>query len=277
MLAYRHAFHAGNHADILKHFLLFHSLSYLIQKDTPLLYIDTHAGSGSYSLYSGYAAQNEEWRTGFQRLIEVHYSLPRGIQQFKDFLQQCITDCGCYPGSPLIADRILRDQDRRVFFELHPADYEALQQNFIKSKQVSLLQTDGFEGNKAFLPPPSRRGCIFIDPSYELASDYIKVLDSVKEGLRRFATGTYIIWYPLLAKEAAQTLPEKLLSLYPGNKLRVEVQTEHERERGMYGSGLVVLNPPWSLQNLLPETIPVLATILKTDSSLKHFLEFYVK
>ncbi|WP_237255942.1 23S rRNA (adenine(2030)-N(6))-methyltransferase RlmJ [Gracilinema caldarium] len=239
----------------------------MIQKDVPLLYMDTHAGSGAYSLHSGYATQNEEWRTGFQRLLDYPGPIPASIQQFKDFLEQCIADCGRYPGSPLIADRILRTQDRRVFYELHPTDYEALQQYFEGSKQVSILRSDGFEGIKAFLPPPSRRACIFIDPSYEMPSDYGKVVAALKEGLRRFATGTYIIWYPLLAKETAQALPKELLSLYPGNRLHVEIQTEHKRERGMYGSGLVLLNPPWALQQLLPEAIPVLTKILRETGS----------
>jgi len=150
-----------------------------------------------------------------------------------------------------------------VFFELHPADYGALKTIFEHSRQVSVLQSDGFAGLKGLLPPPSRRACIFMDPSYELASDYDKVIASIREGLRRFATGTYMIWYPLLAKEAARELPQALLSLDPGNRLFVEIQTEPERERGMYGSGLVVVNPPWSLQQLIPEAIPVLAQILK--------------
>uniref|UniRef100_A0A7C3I7S6 Ribosomal RNA large subunit methyltransferase J n=1 Tax=Gracilinema caldarium TaxID=215591 RepID=A0A7C3I7S6_9SPIR len=262
MLGYRHAFHAGNHADIVKHFLLYHSLEYLIQKDVPILYVDTHAGSGAYSLHSGYAAQNEEWQGGYQRLMDFTGPIPQSIQKFKDFLQKCINDLGLYPGSPLIADRILREKDRRVFFELHPADYKALKETFEQAQQVSVFESDGFTGLKGLLPPPSRRACIFMDPSYELSSDYDKVLASVQEGLRRFATGTYMIWYPLLAKEAARALPASLLSLYQGNRLFVEIQTEPEKERGMFGSGLVVINPPWSLQQLIPEAIPVLAQIL---------------
>lgn len=262
MLGYRHAFHAGNHADIVKHFLLYHSLEYLIQKDAPILYVDTHAGSGAYNLHSGYAAQNEEWQSGYQRLMDCTVPMPQSIRTFKEFLHHCISDLGMYPGSPLIADRILREKDRRVFFELHPADYEALKETFEQVQQVSVFESDGFTGLKGLLPPPSRRACIFMDPSYELSSDYDKVLASVQEGLRRFATGTYMIWYPLLAKEVARALPASLLSLYQGNRLFVEIQTEPEKERGMFGSGLVVINPPWSLQQLIPEAIPVLAQIL---------------
>lgn len=268
MLGYRHAFHAGNHGDILKHFVLYHCLEYVIQKDVPILYIDTHAGAGSYRLDSGYAAQNEEWKSGYQRLRDFSGPLPQSVQKFKEFLQLCINDEGAYPGSPRIADRILRAQDRRVLFELHPTDYEALKKLFENSRQVSVLQSDGFAGLKALLPPPSRRACLFMDPSYELSSDYDKVVDSVREGLRRFATGIYIIWYPLLGKQAAQALPEAILSLYQGNRLLLEIQSCKEREWGMYGSGMVIINPPWSLQQLIPEAIPVLANILQLDTGL---------
>ena len=269
MLGYRHAFHAGNHADLLKHFFLFHSLDYLIQKDVPLLYVDTHAGAGAYDLSSGYAAQNEEWQGGYQRLMMSSQGpLPQSIQRFKNFLEASISASGMYPGSPLIADRILREKDRRVFFELHPADYETLKNLFNGAKQVTVFNTDGFTGLKALLPPPSRRACVFIDPSYELASDYEKVITSIQEALRRFATGTYIIWYPLLAREEARTLRESLLSLHRGNSVYLEIQISKARERGMFGSGLVILNPPWSLQSIIPEALPVLADMLKEEQEI---------
>lgn len=230
--------------------------------------MDTHAGAGAYDLSSGYAAQNEEWQGGYQRLMSSQGPLPQSIQRFKNFLEASISASGMYPGSPLIADRILREKDRRVFFELHPADYETLKNLFNGAKQVTVFNTDGFTGLKALLPPPSRRACVFIDPSYELASDYEKVITSIQEALRRFATGTYIIWYPLLAREEARTLRESLLSLHRGNSVYLEIQISKARERGMFGSGLVILNPPWSLQSIIPEALPVLADMLKEEQEI---------
>ncbi|WP_304224921.1 23S rRNA (adenine(2030)-N(6))-methyltransferase RlmJ [Gracilinema caldarium] len=262
MLGYRHAFHAGNHGDILKHFILFHSLEYLRQKDVPLLYVDTHAGAGSYQLESGYAAQNKEWLDGFQRLRQTLSPLPESLIQFRDFLESWIAHTGSYPGSPAIADHLLRETDRRIFFEMHPSDFLFLKEAFEHKKQVSVLNTDGFSGLKAFLPPPSRRACIFIDPSYELASDYEKLLEMIKDALRRFATGTYLIWYPLLSRPEAKELPEKLLSLYSGNRCSIEIQVTEAHERGMFGSGVVIFNPPWVLHRIIPEAIPILADIL---------------
>lgn len=271
MLGYRHAFHAGNHADIFKHFILYHTLKYLVQKDVPLLYVDTHAGAGMYSLNSGYAAQNEEWQRGYQKLSGYSEPLPESIQSFRSFLlSQTVSKSQIYPGSPLIADTLLRDRDRRVFFELHSTDYETLAKVFEHKKQVSIFHTDGFTALKGLLPPTSRRACIFMDPSYELATDYERILESITEGLRRFPTGTYLIWYPLLSRKEAQKLPQTLLSLYQGNRCFAEIQVQEATPRGMFGSGMVILNPPWILQTIFQETLYQITQILTEEAHKIH-------
>jgi 23S rRNA (adenine2030-N6)-methyltransferase len=166
-----------------------------------------------------------------------------------------------YPGSPAIIRELLRAEDRAVCFELHPADFALLRAGFEGDRRFTLKREDGFAGLKALLPPPSRRGCIFIDPPYEVREDYETLPHILTEALRRFPTGLYIIWYPLLGN-GDTGLPEALMALYRGNRCRLELRTGEKRERGMYGSGLVVWNPPWTLKAALEESLPVLAALL---------------
>jgi 23S rRNA (adenine2030-N6)-methyltransferase len=278
MLSYRHAFHAGNAADVLKHAVLMYCLDYLGQKETPFLVVDTHAGAGFYSLTEGYAAQNREWERGVGQLLGPAH-LPPLLAEYavpvREALGVELPPAGPYPGSPALIQRMLRAQDRAVCFELHPADFTALEEYFTADRRFRLLREDGLGGLNALLPPPSRRACVFIDPPYEMNSDYTTVPEKLAESLRRFPTGLYITWYPLLGRRSgAETggegaaLRETLLGLYGGNRGAVELRTAlppdaaNNSAKRMYGSGLVIYNPPWTLREALGGSLPVLASML---------------
>jgi len=278
MLSYRHAFHAGNHADVLKHFIEVQLLSYLAQKNKPFWYIDTHAGAGCYELASGFAAQNAEYESGIARLW-CRDDLPAPLTEYVDLVKRINPDgqLKLYPGSPLVALELLRGQDKMRLFELHPTDSEILQQNFSGYGSQVLIQTaDGLGGLKALLPPPPRRALVLIDPSYEVKQDYQAVVDAMGEGLKRFANGIYAVWYPQLQRAEARQLPEQLKKLPVKNWIHVaiSVQTPNNDGFGMFGSGMVILNPPWLLHGELQEVMPYLVKVLGQDSGAKFMLEF---
>lgn len=277
MLSYRHAFHAGNHADVLKHFVELELLRYLVQKDKPFWVIDTHAGAGCYALDSAYAAKNAEYESGIARLWETT-DLPASLAGYVALVRQLNPDGALrlYPGSPLVALHVLREQDRMRLFELHPTDYALLEQNFAgHGSRVVLQQADGFGALKALLPPPPRRALVLIDPPYEEKQDYRRVVDALQEGLKRFATGTYAVWYPLLQRSESQQLAVKLKRLPAQNWLHValSVQTPSADGFGMHGSGLFIINPPWTLHATLREVMPRLVSLLGQDGQGSFVLE----
>lgn len=263
MLSYRHAFHAGNHADVLKHIVLALIIDYLKQKEKPLWYIDTHAGAGRYALDSVEAKKNAEYTRGITRLLEQREALPTLLQPYLAVLDaEHRVSPNLYPGSPVFAAELLREQDRLRLFEMHPQDSATLRDNLEYDRRVIIADSDGFAGLKALLPPPSRRALVLIDPPYELKEDYARVLTSMQEALRRFATGTYAIWYPLLPRAEAARLPQQLATL-AAPALRIELRvTEPQGEFGMYGSGMFVINPPWLLHDQMKIVLPLLQSLL---------------
>ncbi len=279
MLSYRHAFHAGNHADVLKHFVEVQLLRYLAQKDKPFWYIDTHAGAGCYSLDSGYATQNAEYESGIALLWERD-DLPAPLADYVALVKKINPDgqLKLYPGSPLVALELLREQDRMRLFELHPTDSEILQQNFTgRGTQVLMQTADGFAALKALLPPPPRRALILIDPPYEDKQDYQRVFSALGDGLKRFAGGVYAVWYPQLQRAEARQLPERLKQLPVKSWLHValSVQAPSEDGFGMRGSGMFILNPPWLLHGVLQEVMPYLVKVLGQDAGALFTLEYH--
>ncbi len=279
MLSYRHAFHAGNHADVLKHFIEVQLLRYLSQKDKPFWYIDTHAGAGCYALDSGYAVQNAEYENGIARLWSRD-DLPAPLADYVALVQGINPDgeLKLYPGSPLVAQALLREQDRMRLFELHPTDSEILRGNFAGQGTQVLVQTaDGFGVLKSLLPPPPRRALVLIDPPYEDKQDYQRVVSSLNEGLKRFAHGVYSVWYPQLQRAEAKQLPEQLKQLPVKSWLNVvlSVQGLSEDGFGMHGSGMFILNPPWLLHGVLQEVMPYLVKHLGRDEQAVYTLEFH--
>jgi len=278
MLSYRHAFHAGNHADVLKHFVEVQLLRYLAQKDKPFWYIDTHAGAGCYSLDTGYAIQNAEYESGIARLWQQS-DLPGPLAEYVALVKKFNPDgeLKLYPGSPLIALELLREQDKMRLFELHTSDSEILQENFAAYGSKVLIQTaDGFGALKALLPPPPRRALILIDPPYEDKKDYQRVVTALGEGLKRFSNGVYAVWYPLLQRAEAMQLPDRLKQLPVKSWLHasLSVQSPSEDGFGMHGSGMFILNPPWTLHDELKEVMPYLVKVLGQDSNARFDLEY---
>lgn len=277
MLSYRHAFHAGNHADVLKHLVLVQVLNHLNQKDKPWWYVDTHAGAGVYDLTSDYARKNAEHDSGIVRLWG-RTDLPAAVADYVTVVRGLNPDgrLRLYPGSPWIASRLMRAQDRLRLFELHATDAGLLRHSFAElDRQVRIEATDGFEGLKAVLPPPPRRGLTLIDPAYEVKTDYRQVVAALKAGLTRFATGLYVVWYPLLPRLEARELPERLKRL-PGARwlnVTLSVRTPSTDGHGMHGSGLYVVNPPWPLTAILNGVLPWLTEVLAQDTTACHGLD----
>lgn len=291
MLSYRHAFHAGNHADVLKHVVTIQLLQYLGQKDAPYMYIDTHAGAGVYALDSGYAAKNAEYETGISRLWD-RKDLPAPLADYVRLVKE-MNPSGklrYYPGSPYCADKVMRDQDRLRLFELHPSDGKLLEENFrkleahaaaqgqhanVRGKRVLIQRGNGFLGLKALLPPPSRRGLILIDPPYEDKSDYRSVKVMLEDSLKRFATGIYAVWYPVLQRMESRQMPDKLKRLSANGWLNVtlSISAPSPDGFGLHSSGMFVLNPPWTLEPMLRELMPYLVKVLGRDTSAGFTLE----
>ncbi|MDP2752241.1 MAG: 23S rRNA (adenine(2030)-N(6))-methyltransferase RlmJ [Rhodocyclaceae bacterium] len=280
MLSYRHAFHAGNHADVLKHCVLVQLLRHFNQKDKPYWFVDTHAGAGRYRLNSEHAKKNAEYTTGINRLW-TRNDLPPLLADYVEQIRAFNPDNALhiYPGSPLLAWHLMRPADRLRLFELHGSDYRLLEKTFADTEpeghRAAIRQADGFLEIKSVLPPPPRRGLVLIDPAYEDKRDYLRVIAALKEGLSRFPTGSYIIWTPSLQRGDARGLPEKLKKLPAKNWLHVAltVQKPAENGFGMHGSGLVILNPPWTLADALKETMPYLVSALGQDEHASFLLE----
>lgn len=281
MLSYRHAFHAGNHADVLKHFVLVEILRYYNRKDKPWCYVDTHAGAGCYSLESERAGKTGEFADGVGRLWQRD-DLPAGMAAYLDAVTQFNPHghLTFYPGSPAVAMTLLRAQDRMRLFELHPADASLLERMFERdTDRVQVRKTDGFSGLRSLLPPPSRRAVVLIDPPFEVKEDYRSVVTVVEDALRRFPGGTYIVWYPMLARTEARQLPERLARLAPSNWLdvRLAVRGPTREGLGMLGSGLFIFNPPWVLPETLEAVLPWLVKVLGVDEGAGFNLEHHIE
>jgi len=270
MLSYRHGFHAGNHADVLKHIVLVALLRSLTRKDKPVMIVDTHAGAGMYSLEQGFAVKNAEFRDGVAA-IWARNDLPELVKDYLGLVRAVNGDgvLRQYPGSPRIALGALRPQDRLRLFELHSTERQILSEQFADDgRRVSVAAGDGFAGLKAVLPPPSRRGLVLIDPSYELVSDYRAVVAALRDGLQRFATGTYVVWYPLLQRREANELPDRLRRAAGADWLDIvlHVKAPSPEGRGLHGSGMFIVNPPWKFSEEMRDVMPWLTRVLGQDA-----------
>lgn len=285
MFSYRHAFHAGNHADVLKHTVLIATVQYLTQKEAALTVLDTHGGAGLYRLDGDYASKSGEAEEGVLRLAaakeaELAPVLQDYLQMVRRFNQgNAIRN---YPGSPFITQALLRGHDRLKAFELHPTDMRSLTGNMAQlevRRQVAILHEDGFEGVKKFLPPPSRRALLLCDPSYELKTDYGRVLDMAADGLKRFPTGTYAVWYPIIPRPEAHDLPKRLktMATKAGKSwlhATLTVKSNKTSERGgLPASGMFLINPPFNLKDQLKPAMPQLVKLLSQDSNAGFTLE----
>lgn len=263
MLSYRHAYHAGNFADILKHSVLIEMLNYFIKKDKPFEYIDTHAGAGLYDLSGPFAAKNSEFQNGIEKLNLNEFP---ELTEYFSVIRHFNTDntLGNYPGSPAIARYYLRNQDRAWLFEKHPTDYAALNVLMKKNRRIKVSPDDGFKGLISLLPPHSRRALILVDPSYEIKEDYKHVFDYIVKAHKKFSTGMYAIWYPVVERNKVQSLEQKFKQSGIKNIQLFELAlSQDSSQRGMSSSGMIVINPPWTLfdkmERLLPKFVETLS------------------
>jgi 23S rRNA (adenine2030-N6)-methyltransferase len=278
VLSYRHGFHAGNHADVLKHVVLVRLLRGLTRKEKPLLFVDTHAGAGNYSLEDGFAARNAEFTNGIGRLWS-RTDLPELVADYVAQVRTVNPDgvLRRYPGSPQIASQLLRAQDRLRLFELHSTDSRQLRDLFRDAgRRVAVTAGDGPTSLKAVIPPPSRRGLVLIDPSYEVVADYRSVVATMRDALQRFATGTYAVWYPQLARREAAQLPGQLLRLAGSDWVNVALQVMAPAADGfgLHGSGVFVFNPPWRLGEDLRTAMSYVTEVLAQDVHAHFSLDF---
>ncbi|MBF6629767.1 MAG: 23S rRNA (adenine(2030)-N(6))-methyltransferase RlmJ [Comamonas sp.] len=295
MFSYRHGFHAGNHADVLKHTVLIAALQHMTQKETAISVYDTHAGAGLYRLDGDFANTSGESHEGIARLLDTPLAeLTPALRAYVETVRSVNQGKGVktYPGSPFITHSLLRPQDKLRLFELHPSDARSLTGNMAQleaGKQVEVLMEDGFNGVKRFLPPPSRRGFLLCDPSYEIKTDYGRVLTMIEDALIRFATGTYAVWYPIIPRQDAHDLPKRLKSIatkagkpwlhatltVKSSKIRTDATVaEGESKRpGLPASGMFLINPPYSLKAALKEALPQMQKLLAQDKNATHTLE----
>jgi 23S rRNA (adenine2030-N6)-methyltransferase len=253
MLSYRHAFHAGNFADVLKHSVLTLVIEYMKQKDKAFSYIDTHSGAGLYRLLDDYAQKTGEYHQGIEKLLALKHPCAE-LKPYLAIINQLNLgqELARYPGSPGIAKQLLRPQDPAHLFELHPADFQLLQQFCQKWRRAHVHQQDGCQGLLTLLPPPSRRAVVLIDPPYELKSDYQQAVETIIAAYKKFSTGCYILWYPVVQRHFVERMQRLFTQSTVRNVLQVEwCLTPDTEAYGMTGTGLFIVNPPWQLAQQL--------------------------
>jgi 23S rRNA (adenine2030-N6)-methyltransferase len=276
MLAYRHAFHAGNHADVLKHTTLALVLRYMNQKDKAYRLVDTHAGAGGYSLQGRFAQKKGEFEQGIARLWDRD-DLPPAVADYVALVRQFNPEGGLkqYPGSPAFAQMLLRRKDQLRMFELHPTDHRILQSYIGEIKGAEVYDTDGFDGLKGQIPPSTKRGVVLMDPSYEGHADYSRVISTLRDALTRFVDGVYVVWYPQVSKLEAAQLPKRLEAVAPKGWLhaRLTVQQPDQQGFGLAGSGMFIINPPYTLHDELLAVLPYLTEVLGQYDGANYLLE----
>jgi len=260
---YRHSYHAGNFADVIKHVTLIALLSALQNKEKPLCYIDTHAGTGFYDLFSEQAKKTHEYTGGIEKVIQCERP-PAVVKRYLDCVHEInnrlsdakFASLRYYPGSPLIARQLLRPHDNIIACELHPEEYQLLKNTFAGDKRVAVHHLDGFLGLKAFLPPAERRGLILIDPPYENPDEYTRIVHSLPFALKRFPTGIYAIWYPIKEKADTERFYNALNKNIPLPIFVMELTIYPDLPQHLNGCGLAIINPPWQFEQTVDEFLP---------------------
>lgn len=278
---YRHAFHAGNFADVLKHTILALVIEYLKRKEAAFRVIDTHAGAGRYALDSPQAAKTGEWQGGIGRLIGRDAKpLPADVAgllaPYLDAVrtENATQELRVYPGSPLIARRLMRSQDTLVVNELHPEDGAQLKSAIGRDRRVKLMALDGWVALKSLLPPKERRGIVLIDPPFEEEGELMRLAEGLVQGLRRFATGVYLAWYPIKDPAPIRRLHDALGALSGPELLRVELMIRGASAPDrLNGCGLIVANPPYTLQSQLEGVLPELTRRLGEGPGANHHID----
>ncbi|AFT78435.1 hypothetical protein AMBLS11_09290 [Alteromonas macleodii str. 'Black Sea 11'] len=280
MLSYQHAFHAGNHADVIKHLCWIGVINALKKKDKPFTLFDTHAGAGAYDLTDAMSSKNKEYETGISRLLIDD----KGVQDLPNLLADYLSLCEPflaqqqYPGSPAISAKAKRDGDNLHLMELHPAEFDKLDKNVsrLRTRNSHVHKRDGYEGLRALTPPKPNRGAILIDPPYERVNEYSDLVKGVEQVFKRWQQAQIVVWYPLLSERAgaksgaSEAMCEKLAALgKPCFKAEIHV-AENTPDAGMYGSGVFVLNPPWQLDANLKSALESVVGMLGADETGYH-------
>lgn len=260
---YRHAYHAGNFTDVVKHIVLTTLITALKQKPTPFCYIDTHAGIGYYDLFSEFSKKTNEYVNGIEKVIAQN-NPPPFVQLYLDCIHKInnqlthakFASLRYYPGSPFIARYLVRPHDRLVLCELETQEYQTLKTRFAGDKQVAVHHTDGFLGLKAFLPPKEKRGLILIDPPYENPDEFTRIAHSLPIALKRFESGVYMIWYPIKEKTAIERFYRTLKENIQNPILAIELTTYPDLPQHLNGCGMVIINPPWQFDIAINDILP---------------------
>jgi 23S rRNA (adenine2030-N6)-methyltransferase len=282
MLSYRHAFHAGNFADVHKHIVLSLLVQNLLHKETPFCYLDSHAASGRYDLHSAEAQKNAEYRHGILRLWQQD-SAPEAVQPYLAVVRSVnplkySAEPRYYPGSPLIVRHFLRPQDRMILSELHPADFQRLHLEFAADRQVTVHQLDGYQGVKAYLPPKERRGLVLIDPAFERRDETTRMIAGLQTAYKRWAQGVYTLWFPITNHSALTDFYRMLTRTGIRKILVCELRIRPPvTARRLNGSVMVIVNPPWRIDETLRETLPWLAQVLREDNEASQRVEWLVE
>ena len=270
MLSYRHAYHAGNFADVHKHMVLSLLVQSLLHKESPFCYVDSHAGAGRYDLHAPEAQKNTEHQQGIQRLCQQN-EIPEALRPYLAAVQavnrpENKSAPRYYPGSPYIVRHFLRPQDRMVLTELHPTEFQQLRQEFANDPQVAVHHLDGYQGLKAFLPPPERRGLVLIDPAFERRDESAHMVASVQIALKRWTHGLYALWLPITNRAAAADFYNRLEKIGLRKILISELCVRAPvTARQLNGSAMIIINPPWQLDKTLEGVLPWLNRMLAID------------
>ncbi|WED44073.1 23S rRNA (adenine(2030)-N(6))-methyltransferase RlmJ [Legionella cardiaca] len=269
MLSYQHGYHAGNFADVVKHLTLSRILTYMITKEKPVFYLETHSGKGFYDLKDSQAAKTGEYLQGIHLLWQHKNQLPPLFSPYLNCINSLnkTDDLRFYPGSPLLAIELLRSQDRLYCCELHPREFSQLESLPHAGKRVFFSHTNGITTLNALLPPPERRGVIFLDPSYEVKDEYKVIPKAIKAAYQRFSTGTFCLWYPLVDKRLHQQLLRGMENIEAKNSLRVEFSLTSMNHQGMTGCGLWIINPPYVLEEEMKIILEQLRTLFNPGVS----------
>ena len=271
MLSYRHGYHAGNAADVLKHFILTYVLDYIKKKDKGFIFIDSHAGAGKYLISDPYMQKNKEYLQGIKKILQLKND-NIFLKKYLDLIKSINfnSDLKIYPGSCYLAARSLRPNDNLYFFELHPKEFLNLKKNFENDSRVIIENRDSYQRLKKLLPPKEKRAVILIDPSYELKDEYEKVLKMLSDCYKKFPLGVYIIWYPVLKSKKSEKFIFNVLKKNYKNLSHVEMITDN-LNNGMQGSGLFILNCPWSIENDIKKSLETIFDCLKKNNNVSKF------
>ena len=272
MLSYRHGYHAGNSADVLKHFILLYVLDYVKKKDKNFIFIDSHAGAGKYSISDPYMQKNKEYLQGIERIIKIRND-DIFLKNYLDLIKliNSNSDLKIYPGSCYLAAKSLRTDDKLHFLELHPTEFLNLKKNFENDSRIIIENEDSYKRLNKLLPPKEKRAVILIDPSYELKDEYEKVSKMLSDCYKKFPLGVYIVWYPVLSNKKSESFILNILKENYKNLSHIEMITDNSND-GMHGSGLFVINSPWSIEKDIKKSLETVFDYLKKSTELSKLV-----